>query len=261
MAWWKAQCESRTNPKFATAGRDASWLWYCANCYAREQLTDGHIPGHMLASLVPGMSISQVRKAIQRLIDAKLAHATDDGGFTIHDFLEHHPSKQKVLSDRRADSDRKRPQFDSDSNWKEGQGQDNSESPRTRAGASTSSDLLISEEKKHHPIQELLAFHEECFIAKTRGERPAKYTAADAKHAKDLIDRHGPEKARAIVRQAFVTADEFLVKTGRSMGIIVSSSVQNRLIAELASRKTASLESPPEHPHLKKLRQMGVSHG
>ena len=239
MAWWKAQCESRTNPKFATAGRDASWLWYCANCWSREQLTDGHIPKTMLASLVPGMSVAQVRRAVQALIETRLAHATDDGGFTIHDFLEHHPSKAKVKADRDADSGRKRPLIDEDSERKDGQIDEVSGVPCTRAGDSSSSDSLSGFLSKPHPIKDLLAFHEECFRNVNEGERPAKYTAADAKHAKDLIDHHGDAKARAIVRQAFVSKAPFIAKSGRSMGFIASSSVQNQLISELAGSSPA----------------------
>lgn len=221
-------------------------------------MTDGHVPKLMYASLVPGMSRGQVQTAVQKLIDAKLAHAAD-GGFVINDFLEHHPSKEKVLSDRRADSVRKRHDSEGNSDLENAQVRDVSDGPRTRAGDSFSVNSSLSEEEKPHPIKDLLAFHEQCFVAKTRGERPARYTAADAKHAKDLIERHGAEKARAIVRQAFVSTDEFLAKSGRSMGIIVSSSVQNRLIAELAARKSPAVaESSSEHPHLRKLREMGA---
>lgn len=154
--WWKVQCEARTNPKFATAGPVASWVWFCANSWAREHLTDGHVPKAMLASLVPGLSVTQVKRAAQALVEARLAHATEDGGFTIHDFLAHHPSKEKVKADREADSDRKRPKNESDSSRKDGQFRGVSESPRTRAGDSPSSiapDLREEEAPKTQTIQ------------------------------------------------------------------------------------------------------------
>lgn len=239
MAWWKAQCESRTNPKFATAGRDASWLWYCANCWAREQLTDGHIPKSMLASLVPGMSVPQVRRAVQALIDARLAHATTDGGFTIHDFLNHHPSKAKVKADREADSGRKRPLIDTDSDRKDGETDTDSEVPCTRVGDSPSLDSSVVVLSKPLPIKGLLALHEELFRHANNGQKPAKYTGEDAKHAKDLIEDHGEPKAIAIVRQAFVSTSPFIAKSGRSMRFIASSSVQNQLISELSGPSTA----------------------
>lgn len=232
--WWKVQCEARTNPKFATAGRDASWLWFCANCWAREQLTDGHVPKAMLASLVPGMSVPQVRRSMQALIDAKLAHATEDGGFTIHDFLEHHPSKAKVKADRQGDSERKRPLLGEDSERKDDVNDEIPDGPCTGASDSPSPDSSSIVLSKPHPIKDLLALHEGLFMEANRGQKPAKYTAADAKHAKDLIEHHGEPKARAIVQQAFKSTAPFIVKSGRSMGFIASSSVQNQLIAELA---------------------------
>lgn len=237
--WWKVQCEARTNPKFATAGRDASWLWFCANCWAREQLTDGHVPKTMLASLVPGMSVAQVRRAVQALIETRLAHATEDGGFTIHDFLEHHPSKAKVKADREADSGRKRPLLIENSERKEEQISEVSGVPCTRAGDSPSLDSSSVVLSKPHPIKDLLALHEELFMRANNGKKPAKYTGGDAKHAKDLIDQHGESQARAIVRQAFASTSPFIVKSGRSMSFIASSTVQNQLISELAGSATA----------------------
>lgn len=237
--WWKVQCEARTNPKFATAGRDASWLWFCANCWAREQLTDGHVPKSMLASLVPGMSVPQVRRAVQALIDAKLAHATEDGGFAIHDFLAHHPSKAKVKADREVDSGRKRLLDLGDSERKSDPIDGDSETPCTRAGDSLSPDSSVVVLSKPHPIKDLLTLHEELFREANNGAKPAKYTGADAKHAKDLIDDHGEQKARAIVRQAFVSRSPFIAKSGRSMGFIASASIQNQLISELAGGSTS----------------------
>jgi hypothetical protein len=102
-----------------------------------------------------------------------------------------------------------------------------------------------SVQPKPHPVKDLLTFHEEAFRAAT-GNQPAKYTAGDAKHAKDLIARHGPERARLIVRQAFVTTDEFIRKSGRSMGLIVSSNIQNKLIAELSKKPPVVTVSPSD---------------
>lgn len=255
MAWWKAQCESRTNKKFAAAGAAASWVWYCANCYAREHLTDGRVDKMMLPSLVPGMSARQVQANVERLITAKLAHANEDGGFTIHDFLEHHPSKEKVKADREADSIRKRPPNDDDSSRNDTQMEGDSEVPRTRAGDSSSDSSSVSEEKKPHPISDLLAYHEQVFQHVNSGAKPAKYGGGDAKAAKNLIDRHGYETARAIVRQAFVSKAKFIAESGKSMTFIASGNVQNQLIAELvASRKSSTaMESPADHPHLQKV--------
>lgn len=105
MTWWKAQCESRTNPKLVQAGPSAAWLWYAGNCWAREHLTDGKIPHAMMASMVPGLTERQTMKLAAVLVAVRLWHEVD-GGFQIHDFLDHQQSKEKVLTDRRKDSDR-----------------------------------------------------------------------------------------------------------------------------------------------------------
>lgn len=101
----------------------------------------------------------------------------------------------------------------------------------------------VPRESKSHPVKELLAYHEQCFEARYKA-KPAKYTGKDAKHAKDLIDQHGAEKARRIVRQAFVSRDSFLVNSGHSLGTIISSPVQNRIIAELS--QVASTTGVPD---------------
>lgn len=239
MAWWKAQCESRTNPKFAEAGATAAWVWYCANCWSREHLTDGSVPKRMLPSLVPGMSARQVAAAVERLITAKLAHAGTDGGFTIHDFLAHHPSKQKVEADRRADSDRKRPLLEMDSERNNSGNEMDSEGPRTRAGASDSEDSSIAVPTKPHPIKDLLTLHRDLFMKINNGEQPAKYDGGDAKAAQTIIDGNGIPRAHAIVRQAFLSTDKFIANSGRSMKFIASTTVQNKLISELAGSNTA----------------------
>lgn len=255
MAWWKAQCESRTNPKFAAAGAPAAWVWYCANCWAREHLTDGVIPKAMLASLVPGMTARQVQKAVDALVASKLAHATEDGGFEIHDFLEHHPSKEKVQADRRVDSERKRPKDESDSERKQGQSDTDSESPRTRTGDSSSESLSSLDEKKPHEIKELLTFHEQLFTKVNNGAKPAKYGGGDAKAAKGLIERHGYERARLIIRQAFVSRAKFIVESGKSMTFIASGNVQNQLIAELAQTQRPT-EQPQKPNSLRVIEEM-----
>lgn len=97
-----------------------------------------------------------------------------------------------------------------------------------------------------HEVRELLAFHELCFTKANHGEKPAKYTAADAKQAKDLTARHGYDKARLIVRQAFVSRDPFIANSGRAISFIASSNVQNRLISEIAAAQASTL--PAERP-------------
>jgi hypothetical protein len=259
--WWKVLTESRTNPKFMAAGPVASWVWYCANCWARETLSDGFIPVSAFPTLVPGMAAKRVLAAAEVLVSAKLFRAADGGGYLINDFLKHHPSRDYVKSGQAQEAVRKRTDrstltLDLDTmsaadTARTERGHDSlsaADSARTRRGHGADatsislSDLLTlsedqktnTEDLKDHPIKHLLTVHQSCFEAVNGGAKPAKYTGADAKHAKNLITQHGILIAEKIIRQAFLTRDPFVTSTGRSMGVIVSSAVQNKLIAELS---------------------------
>lgn len=93
-----------------------------------------------------------------------------------------------------------------------------------------------SELGKPHPVRDLLAYHDRCFFDRY-GDHPAKYTAKDAKHAKDLLDAHGEQKARQLVDALFESRDPWIAKSGHGMGILFSA--QNKLIAELSGRAPA----------------------
>jgi hypothetical protein len=85
--------------------------------------------------------------------------------------------------------------------------------------------------KSSHPVRDLLTVHDKLFEAKYHA-RPARYTAKDAKHAKDMIGQHGFDRSVALMRQFFVSADPFIAKSGHTLGVL--SSVQNKIIAELS---------------------------
>jgi uncharacterized protein YdaU (DUF1376 family) len=84
-----------------------------------------------------------------------------------------------------------------------------------------------------HPIRAFLARHEALFVERY-AEKPAKYTGRDAKHASDLLRSHGVERAGALLEQFFRSGDEFIVRSGHTLGAFVA--VQNKLIAELSGR-------------------------
>lgn len=84
-----------------------------------------------------------------------------------------------------------------------------------------------------HPVKEFLTEHERLFRAKYHAP-PAKYTGKDAKHAKDITEQHGFDRAVAILRRFFDTGDPFIAKSGHGLGVLAAGSVQNRVIAELS---------------------------
>lgn len=88
-------------------------------------------------------------------------------------------------------------------------------------------------DKSNHPVRDLLTVHDKLFEAKYHA-RPARYTAKDAKHAKDLVAQHGFDRSVAIMKQFFASADPFIAKSGHAVGMLASGSIQNRIIAELS---------------------------
>lgn len=84
---------------------------------------------------------------------------------------------------------------------------------------------------------DLFAVHDRLFRAKYAGEKPAPYTGADAGNAKKLLRHYGLEKATRLVEGFFATSDPFIARSGHGFGILASSTVQNKLIAELSQRQ------------------------
>jgi hypothetical protein len=240
-AWWKVLTESRTNPKFMAAGPVASWVWYCANCWSRETLTDGFIPVSSFPTLVPGLPAKRVQAAAETFVAAKLFRKADGGGYLINDFLKHHPSRDYVKAGQMQEASRKRTARTPVLDFDPMSAADTARTERGHASISLSRSSSLSEDQntntedlKDHPIKHLLRLHQSCFEQANSGAKPAKYTGADAKHAQNLIKQHGISVAEKIIQQAFLTRDPFVTSTGRSMGVIVSSAVQNKLIAELS---------------------------
>lgn len=234
--WFQTETRVRTHPKMVKAGRAASWTWVCGNCYAKDQMTDGFIPDGMLASLVPGASLRDLKKDADALVAAGLWDKVD-GGYQIHDYLEYNDSKAEILAKQEEDRNRKRKHKSEDLPLGILMEDDpESNNPAVSVSGSGSDAQKKDVDKKAHPIRELLGEHLAQFQAK-HGVKPAKYTGKDAKHAESLIVDHGLERAKTLVRQAFLSTDPFVAKSGHSMGVIVSSAVQNRLIAELASQR------------------------
>lgn len=92
---------------------------------------------------------------------------------------------------------------------------------------------------------ELLAYFDQVFAHRNNGEKPADPTVADRAAAKRLCKTHGIDKAKLIVRQAFLSRDRFISEAGKSMAFIASNNVQNRLIAELAAARKPEEQAKP----------------
>lgn len=92
------------HPKVVAAGAEAAWLWVSAIDYARAHLTNGYIPADILPML--GRFRTRVHRLADQLVAAGLFTQVD-GGYTIHDFLDHNDSREEVLEKRRQDRARK----------------------------------------------------------------------------------------------------------------------------------------------------------
>lgn len=86
----------RTHDKFLTAGPAAAWLWLCGIGYCQDGLTDGFIP----ASAIDFLGVKRPLPLVQRLVEVRLWDAVD-GGWRVHDYLEHNKSGDEVRTTMR----------------------------------------------------------------------------------------------------------------------------------------------------------------
>lgn len=119
------------HPKVLRAGPEAAWLWACAIAYANRQLTDGVVPVEALSTM--GAFRTQVTKVADRLVAVGLFERVE-GGYAVHDYLEHNPDRDTVKARmaqaaarkaayraRQSGPDRPPPQPRRDSNVPQGQ--------------------------------------------------------------------------------------------------------------------------------------------
>lgn len=103
----------------------------------------------------------------------------------------------------------------------------------------------LPELESPHAIRDFLTAHEEAFTSRYK-TKPAKYTAKDAKHAKDLIDYYGYEGAVSMLYRFFRSRDKFISESGHGMGILATSTVQNKLIAEAVLPRRGNFQATDE---------------
>jgi uncharacterized protein YdaU (DUF1376 family) len=107
-------------------------------------------------------------------------------------------------------------------------------------------------EPKPHPVKAFLTLHESLFV-ELYGQKPAKYSDRDAKHAKDATDFHGEERAHELLRQFFRSSDRFIAGSGHPIGVF--HSVQNKLIAELSRRGLQHQDAQAKAAGVEELKQ------
>jgi hypothetical protein len=98
MVWFKVDDGFYDHPKVIEAGNAAIGLWTRCGSWASKQLTDGFIPGAIVAQFGR-------RRDAERLIDCDLWSAVE-GGYQMHDFNDHNPTSEQVKRDRKAAAER-----------------------------------------------------------------------------------------------------------------------------------------------------------
>ncbi len=106
MAWVKLDDQAPRNHKMLQAGPSACWLWVCGIAHSQSQLTDGFISLEALP-MIGVTGTARVKRLAETLVQAGLFEPAE-GGYRVHDYLDHNPSRLMVLSKRAEDAERKR---------------------------------------------------------------------------------------------------------------------------------------------------------
>lgn len=91
MNFARIETSVRTNKKFLAAGPAPSWLWVCGLLYCQDGLTDGFIP----EAAIDYLGVRGARRLVPHLVKVQLWEPVD-GGYQVHDYLEHNRSAAEV---------------------------------------------------------------------------------------------------------------------------------------------------------------------
>ena len=112
MAWLRIESNFASHRKVLAAGQQLGkgavarviGIWTIGACYAVAHLTDGLVPGIILADTRYDKKPGEI---IDAMVAAGLLHA-EGNGYRLHDFNDYNPSAAEVLEKRRIDLARKR---------------------------------------------------------------------------------------------------------------------------------------------------------
>lgn len=106
MPWFKVDDKFHSHIKVGQAGVSAIGLWVLAGSWCMDQLEDGFVPDFIARRLDPDWQAHAAE-----LVDAGLWEVSEKGrlrGWRFHDWVDHQPSKEKVMADRAANAERVR---------------------------------------------------------------------------------------------------------------------------------------------------------
>jgi hypothetical protein len=99
VVWFRADDTLAFNAAVVRAGNAAMGLWLRAGTWCAQQLTDGHVPRHIAATLG---SPAQMK----RLVEAGLWHETETG-FLFHEWNASNPTRAEVENRRQSEAKKK----------------------------------------------------------------------------------------------------------------------------------------------------------
>ena len=94
--WVRIDDRFTTHPKILVLSLKARWVYLECLCYSAGHLTDGKVPGQLLAGH---------RRELAELLHQDLL-SKDGDSWQIHDWLDWNPSRQQVLQRREAERER-----------------------------------------------------------------------------------------------------------------------------------------------------------
>lgn len=103
MPWFKVDDTFHSHPKVLACSPAAIGLWVIAGSWSAANLTEGHIPGHVLPRLVT----SAAKRRANELVSAGLWMKSEDG-YAFKDWSEYQPSKESVEAQRQANAERQK---------------------------------------------------------------------------------------------------------------------------------------------------------
>ena len=97
MTWFVIDDTFAFHPKVVAAG-NAITLWVRAGAWCAQQLTDGHVPSHMIPTL-------GTKRDAGKLVEVGLWERVEDG-YVFHDWSSYQQSREEVERKRRQNADR-----------------------------------------------------------------------------------------------------------------------------------------------------------
>ena len=111
MAFARTETGILNHPKFLGLDPAALGLWTLGNAYCWDQLTDGFIPAKQVRRLLSWIPNRRVKCLTSYLTSVRLWDVVE-GGYQVHDWLDHNPPASRIRADResakvRADKSRR----------------------------------------------------------------------------------------------------------------------------------------------------------